>query len=210
MKYVIGGLLLIMVFLGIASLSEPDPPPTFIIPTPNVEYPVGRAPMALPPDYQTEFVHYATVDRVDGMTRNIYISPQAIEAIEADVSLPDYTIVVIEAFHAQEDNNGRFVRDNNDRWIADEFEPEVHVAELRSTWRIEDLAASSHLGGWNFDAFDYETGVSNPTRLNDCFSCHDGAVRRDFLFTMPLLETYVRTGEVQYRYCGLPERSVCR
>lgn len=209
MKYVMGGLLLVMVFLGIASLSKETPPPTFITPTPNVNYPVGRAPMALPANYRAEFVHYATVDRVDGVTRNIFISPQAIEAIEADVDLPDYTIVVIEAFQAQADEDGDFIRDNNNRWIADEFEPEVHVAELRSTWRIEDLAASSHLGGWNFDAFDYETGVSNPSRLNDCFSCHDGAVRRDFLFTMPLLENYVRTGEVQYSYCARPERSIC-
>ena len=213
MKYVIGGVILIIAFLSIATLSKTDESTVTIRPIQSrlldTSAPTGREPMVLPVNYREDLVQYAIVDRVDGMTRNLYITQETIDAIEADVPIPEYTVILIEAFHA-ETQNGRFVYDDNNRYIPAEMEPEVHMAEFRSTWRIEDLAASSHLGGWNFGAFDFETGVANRSELADCFSCHEAAVRRDFLFSESLLRAYIRTGEVQYDYCGLPERSICR
>ena len=211
MKYVIGGLILIVAFLSIATLSKTDASTATPLQSRLLDTtaPTGREPMRLPANYRENLVHYATVDRVDGMTRNLYITQETLDAIEADTPIPDYTVIVIEAFHA-ETEDGRFVYDENNRYIPAEMEPEVHMAEFRSTWRIEDLAASSHVGGWNFGAFDFETGVANRSELADCFSCHEAAVQRGFLFSESLLRAYIRTGQVQYDYCGLPERSICR
>lgn len=175
-----------------------------------VDYPPGREPMTLPDDYRSRFVHYATVDRIDGIIRYLYINPAALDAVRAGDALPDYTVVVIEAFAAKQDGDGQFVRTDG-RFVRGRLDPEIHVAEKRSTWLIEDLAASSRVGDWNFGAFDFESGtVMGEVPLSDCFSCHESANRREFVFSLALLRDYVETGEVQYRYCPAPDRIQCR
>jgi hypothetical protein len=74
---------------------------------------------------------------------------------------------------------------------------------------IEDLAASSHVGDWNFASFNHDTGARFDEPLSDCFSCHDGASRRDFVFTQPELRRYTQSGTAQYRFCPAPSRIPC-
>lgn len=172
-------------------------------------YPPGREPMTLPANYRETFDLYVTVDRPDAITRKIYISPAAVEALDAGEDLPERTQIVVEAFAAARDADGNLLRNDQGRLVPDALDPAIHVAELRSTWLIEDLAASSHVGDWNFASFDNETGAPFDEPLSDCFSCHDGASRRDFVFTQPELRRYAQNGTTQYRYCPAPGRVPC-
>ena len=184
--------------------SEPTERMVFITATPNVTQmpamtatPIvaGREPIQLPENYRDTLVQYAVVTRSDGIYRNLYISPEAVEAVANGEPLPDRTIVLIEAFDVE----------NN---VAD---PEIHLAEARSTWEIADLAASSRVGRWNFGAFDARDGsIFAETGLNDCFSCHEGASNRNFIFSNSLLEAFIREGEIQESYCPRPGRAPCR
>lgn len=215
MKLLLAALLAVGVVLALATLTRPDAvesaataAPTALATiappaAPTGTYPPGREPMALPPDYRDTFVNYATVDRSDGISRNLYISPGGMAAIAAGQPLPEGTMLIIEAYFSDgPDSAGRLTQDT--------FDPEVHMAEFRSTWRIEDLAASSHLGGWNFGSFNYDTGdVVAETPLNDCFSCHEGAQRTEFVFSDWMLDSYAQTNEPLYRYCPRPGRLPC-
>lgn len=204
MKYLIACFALMGLILTAAALTQPDAA------APQGVYPPGREPMTLPRDYRERFIHYATVDRIDGISRSLYISPELFEAIVAGEDFPERGQIVIEAFVAQRDLSGRILVDADGHFIQDERDPEIHVMEHRTTWRIEDLPGSTHMGGWNFGAFDYATGAANRDNLNDCASCHDAAFSRQFVFTLPRLLTFARTGEVQHSYCPLPERIICR
>lgn len=165
--------------------------------------------MVLPVNYRENLVLYAQVDRSDDITRKLYISPAALDAVRAGEDLPDYTQIVIEAYDAARDLLGNVLRDENGYLIPGDFQPEVHMAEKRSTWFIEDLASSSHVGDWNFTALNFNTGAPTGESRADCFSCHDGADRSGFTFTTPQIERYAQTGEVQYRTCNLPGRFPC-
>lgn len=173
-----------------------------IMPTATIDpnLPPERWPIQLSTDYQDELVHYATVERVDGVVRRLYISPQAIDAVRTGEALPDGTQIVIEAYRPEDG-------DNDDRRL----DPEIHVAESRSTWEIADLSASSRVGNWNFGAFNANNGYAMPeVGLNDCFSCHESVSNRNFLFSNPQLQQFAETGEVQYSYCSRPGRAICR
>lgn len=187
------------------SVIEPTNP---LRPTLDVTYPTGREPIALSPNFRDELIHYMTVDRGDNITRNLYISPAAIDAVRAGEPIPDYTLIAIEAYNAAMDADGNVERVDG-HFVAGDILPEIHVAERRSTWHIEDLAASSHLGGWNLAAFDSTLYQQTTTTLNDCFSCHDAASRRQFVFSFPQLQAFANTNEVQYVYCRLPDRQIC-
>ncbi len=169
----------------------------------------AAGPMSLPPDYRTQFVHYATVDRSDAVSRNLYIDPASLAALRAGQPLPEGTRIIIEAFDGEPGPAGRLRQT--------QVQPFVHMAEKRSTWRIEDLQTAVRVGDWNFASFDQTTGQPAPAdapgeNLNDCFVCHDvsATARRDFVFTQRLLAAYARTGTLQYERCGLPERLPCR
>jgi hypothetical protein len=173
----------------------------------SITYPAGREPMLLPA-YRDTFALYAVIDRPDSVTRRIYISPEAIDAVRAGARLPERTQIIVEAYSAARDDEGHLLRDADGHLIAGSLKPEIHVAELRSTWQIEDLAASSHVGGLNFASFDAD-GARTDEILSECFSCHDATASRGFLFTSPQLRNYAVTSETQYAYCELPGRVPC-
>ena len=195
-------LLMVGVFL-LALATDTGQESAAVQPTITPTLPPGREPIELPDDYRDTLVHYATIDRIDGISRDLYISPQAIDALVQGQPFPDRTIVLIEAFESSgRDDDGRLIRTDAD--------PEVHLAEARSTWQIADLAASSRVGNWNFGAFDVrDASVFESTGLNDCFSCHEAVSNRNFLFTEHLLEAFVENGEVQYFYCQRSGRRRC-
>ncbi len=200
----------LVVVSGMTRETTPAVPPT-AEPTaePTATYPPGREPMVLPANYRETFAFYAEVDRSDGITRKIYITPAALDAVRTGDSFPERTQIVIEAYAAARDADGKLLRDANGYLVPGDMQHQVHMGELRSTWLIEDLAASTHVGGWNFAALDDTTGAATGENLSDCFSCHDTASRRDFVFTRADLARYVQTGSVQYSYCPRPGRQVC-
>lgn len=198
---------LIMLLSGVFLLALTSTPQTTneqtTAPTITPTHAPGREPIEFPDNYRENLVLYATIDRADGISRDLYISPEAVDALENGERFPDYSVVLIEAFEADR-------RGPDGRLVRLDVDPEIHLAEARSTWQIADLAATSRVGDWNFGAFDARDGsVFGTTGLNDCFSCHEGASTRNFIFSEPLLEAFVSTGEVQYLYCRRSGRSRC-
>jgi hypothetical protein len=171
-------------------------------------YPPGREPMLLPADYQDTFALYAAIDRPDSVTRRIYISPEAVDAVRNGSRLPERTQLIVEAYTATRDDEGHILRDADGHLIPADLKPEIHIAELRSTWEIADLAASANLGGLNFASFD-ASGARTDEVLSECFGCHDATASRGFLFTSSQLRRYATSGETQYTYCDLPGRVPC-
>src|SRR5262244_4409220 len=60
---------------------------------------LAQAPPAVPypRDYKTKLVKYATVDRSDGLSRDLYASPGAIEALKRDEHLREFPVGVLLA-----------------------------------------------------------------------------------------------------------------
>jgi len=193
--------------------ATPTFPPATLDLTPTLAvtatYAPGREPMKLPQNYRENFILYAIVDRPDAVTRKIYITPPAIDAIRNGEDLPERTQIVIEAYDDARAKDGSILRDAQGHFVPASVQSEVHVAELRSEWQIEDLASSSRLGNWNFDAFDSTTGVPNHMLRFDCFSCHNNAYSTNFLFTQAQLFAYAQTGETQYFFCNENSREPC-
>src|SRR3972149_5801804 len=166
-RSVVYGILVVTVLVLAALTRTPSPAPASA---------PGREPMALPEDYRDRFVLYATVERSDAISRNIYINPEALADYTPGDPLPDNTLIVIEAYEGQRDAAGNVLRDAQGHLVQGELDPEIHMAEKRSTWRIEDLAAPTNQGGWNFGAFDFHTGTPITEGLGACASCHDGGL----------------------------------
>jgi hypothetical protein len=197
--YVVG----LLVVLGMAAMNRQAPEPVQLSP-------IRTSPMHLPPDYRETYVNYLTVDRIDRTVRRVYISPDALDNLQAGEPLPRGTQIVIEAFHAERNIAGQLNRDANGHFIMGEMFPTIHAAEKRADWPREAIASSTLLGEWNFETFDSETFQPSDENRADCFTCHDTlAFRRDFIITRAIIDQFLQDGDVQYFYCNRPNRAPC-
>lgn len=190
----------VLAVLALAIISRPIPmPPTVSL----------TGPMTLPADYRDSFIQYATVDRPDGLTRTLFISPESFAALQSGAPLPNGTRIIIEAFEGTPGETGRLV--------AGDMLPFIHMAEKRKSWRLDELHTSAKVGDWNFASFESDTRVpADPNtpgeNLNDCFTCHDSSASptRDFIFTRRNIDLFASTKTPQYIVCNQPDRIPCR
>lgn len=166
--------------------------------------------VTLPQNYQTAFVHYATVQRSDGTSRNIYINPEAIEAIKAgNRLLPEKTVIVIEGFYARKNSDDTYLLDSNGRYEnGDSFEM-LHVLEKRYNWSDGDFVSENRIGEWNFGSFNTGNRDFFDEKMSACFHCHNATEHTDFLYSAPLLRDFIQTGQPQFLLCDLPDRIAC-
>ncbi len=167
--------------------------------TPDDSFQISGVPY--PENYRETFFHYATVDRSDGTVRNLYIN-----TLDSAVQP---TVIVVEAYYAQRDKNGVPVTDEKGHFIKGEVFDRLHVMEKRPNWQPNDFVSSARSGNWNFGSFDTQTGQPFDESLTACFHCHNPTQQTDFVYSLPLLTAFRRTGSPQYFYCDLPDRLAC-
>jgi hypothetical protein len=162
-----------------------------------------------PANYRDEFEQYITVDRKDAVVRHIFVSPQALESLRQTRRIPDGTIIVIEAYSAQVDENGDPLRDDQGHFLPGEVLDMVHVAQKRADWQAADFPSAARAGQWNFGSFEFGSGAPFDEDLNACFNCHQATPNSDFLYTGQLLAQYAFGGDPLYMYCELSRRTPC-
>ena len=143
---------------------------------------------------------YAVVDRSDGMSRDLYASREAIEALKRDPRLKEFPVgvlFVLDVYSAR-----LMARDPKTRAPRFEVTPQVHLMQ-----KIHPGFGSQN---WAFRGFDPVT--AEPLKLHlpgDCLRCHQAAVVSDMAFSMKLLKRFVESGAVQYNFCPQPGRQSC-
>lgn len=165
--------------------------------------------VAYPENYRENLVHYATVDRADGTTRDLYISPNALDFLDKRGIIPPNTVIVIEAYDALRDADNTPIEDSQGHFIKGAPMAMLHVLEKREDWSADDFVSGARIGDWNFGSFGVENQQPFDENLTACFNCHNPTPQTDFLYSFPLLARYLRTGQVQYSYCDLPDRLAC-
>ncbi|MEO8611806.1 MAG: cytochrome P460 family protein [Chloroflexota bacterium] len=163
----------------------------------------------LPVDYKTRFNQYATVQRPDGTIRNLYIDPDSEDYLRNSFALPSGTIIVIEGYYALKNAAGEYLQDSDGRYVLGEPFEMIHVLEKRNNWSEADFVDDNRIGEWNFGSFDTKTGKHYNENMSACFHCHSPTSRTDFLYSASLLGQYLRSGQVPYFFCDLPDRIAC-
>ena len=168
----------------------------------------GSAPayqpnFTFPQDYRDDLVLYATVDRSDNISRDIYITPGAAEIVanNSTARLPFGTVIAIDAHHIRRGSNSEQRRTG----LADT----IHLAVKQDDWQDSDYATVERVGTWNYFAFDPETEAFVAEGIRDCFDCHANNSHIDFIFTRDLLGDFGATEEQQFSFCNRPDRFPC-
>lgn len=167
--------------------------------------------VSYPREYRTSLVKYAVVDRVDGLSRDLYASKDAIEALTHDPGLrelPVGALFAIDVYRARvlgrNPKSGAtiFATDRRKHLVRGEAERTLHL--------MQKTRPGFGSRNWTFGGFDPVT--AEPLKLElpgDCLLCHQAAVVSDMAFSMPLLKRFATSGAVQYSYCPQPGRQIC-
>lgn len=173
----------------------------------------AQSPTAVsyPQGYKTRLVRYAAVDRADGMSRDLYVSPGAIAALKRDPSLKEFpagVLFALDVYSAKE-----IGRDATTRAPRFEVTPQgrlVRSKDERTLHLMEKVRPGFGSQNWSFGGFDPST--AEPLKLQlpgDCLLCHQAAVVSDMTFSLNLLKRFVASGTVQYGFCQQPGRQPC-
>lgn len=164
-----------------------------------------------PRDYKTSLVNYAVVDRADGMSRDLYASRDAIDAMKRHPRLQEFPAGVLFALDVY---SAKLVsRDRKTGAPRFEVTAQGHLArskDERTLHLMQKIQPGFGSQNWIFGGFDPIS--AEPLKLQlpgDCHLCHQAAVVSDMTYSMKLLKRFVASGEVQYSFCPQPGRQAC-
>jgi len=164
-----------------------------------------------PRDYKTSLVNYAVVDRSDGMSRDLYASRDAIEALKRDPRLQEFPAGVLFALDVYSAKlMSRDPKTGTPRFEVTTQGHLVRSKDERTLHLMQKVQPGFGSQNWAFGGFDPIT--AEPLKLQlpgDCHLCHQAAVVSDMTFSMKLLKRFVASGAVQYSFCPQPGRQAC-
>jgi Cytochrome P460 len=146
----------------------------------------GGDNVAFPENY-AKGVLYTTVDRPDNKQfRELYSTPEAIEAIKAGKPIPSGTVLTMVQYKAlltaagdpQKDANGRFIKGPLIGYA---------VMEKRDGWGTE-YSDDIRNGEWEYQAFKADKSVNDKAVLKNCFTCHKPLDKQDFVFSFETMK----------------------
>ena len=143
--------------------------------------------VALPSNYQQDFMHYAVRNRPEKkQVVKIFANPTAASGF-AGQPLDSGSVVVMEVYKAALDHGGAPKVDGNGLYLPGELAT-ITVMEKRAGWGA-DIAPALRNGDWLFAAYA-PNGTIKADSTQACFECHKPlSESKDFLFTYDDLRT---------------------
>lgn len=137
----------------------------------------GPETVKLPADYQTRFVNYLDVDRMDrNRVRKMYANPEALEAAVAGEPLPDGTVLIMEDHDAVLGTGEQPAFDENGRMIPQEAVGNNFVMEKNAAWTTDN-------DNWDYAWYLADGSPRPEADFAGCFSCHANRAGSDYNFT---------------------------
>jgi hypothetical protein len=164
-----------------------------------------------PRHYKTSLVNYAVVDRSDGMSRDLYASGDAIEALKRDPRLKEFPAGVLFALDVYSAKlMGRDPKTGTPRYEVSAQGHLVRSKDERILHLMQKVQPGFGSQNWAFGGFDPITAESLKLQLpGDCHLCHQAALVSDMTYSLKLLKRFVATGALQYSFCRQPGRQAC-
>lgn len=145
-------------------------------------YRPGPHNISLPPDWETRFIRYATVDNAQRkIIRHLYVNPEAFAAARPGQPLPEGTLIIMADTRVKLSPDGTPLLDQQGRLIPEPGWIAFGVQEKRAGWG-EGYGPEKRNGNWEYARF-LGDGSRNDASVEACFTCHlQTRASQDFAF----------------------------
>jgi plastocyanin len=145
----------------------------------------GPDKIAFPANFENG-VLYTIADRYDvKQYRELYATPEAIEAAKAGKPLPSGTILTLIQYKAQVDARGNLLKDANGRFLKGDLIAYT-VMEKRTGWGTE-YPEDLRNGEWEYGVFTADGTLNDKANYKGCFQCHKPHEKQDFVISYPAM-----------------------
>jgi hypothetical protein len=146
--------------------------------------------VAFPSDY-AKGVKWLVVDKEpEKQVREVYASPEAVEAARKGEAMPDGTAITLVRYSAKLDAQGTPAKDENGRLIKDAVLG-INVMQKGKGWGAE-YPDTLRNGEWEYRAFKADNTPNEQAKLTACFECHKSQASQDFIYAYDVLKTATR------------------
>ncbi len=122
--------------------------------------------------------------------RSIYANKIALVAARAGKPLPDGSVIVVEKFKAQLDQDGKPIKNRSGAYIADR-RAGYSVMERRAEWG-RDFPELIRNDNWQYGVFEADGSARSNVNQASCLVCHKPQAQESYLFTLKALEAKAR------------------
>lgn len=145
-------------------------------------YRPGPHNINLPPDWETRFIRYATVDKAERkIIRHLYVNPEAFAAARPGRPLPDGTVIIMADTRARLGADGNPLLDQQGRFIAQPGWLAIAFQEKQPGWG-EGYPPEKRNANWEYARFRAD-GSRDGVSMDPCFTCHiQTRPQQDFAF----------------------------
>jgi len=145
----------------------------------------GPDKVAFPANYKAGAL-YTIADRYDvKQYRELYASPQAVQAAKDGKPLPHGTVLTLIQYKAQVDAQGNPLKDARGRFLKGDLVGYA-VMEKRQGWGAE-YPDDLRNGEWEYAAFTADGKFNDKANYKGCFQCHKPHDGQDFVISYPAL-----------------------
>jgi len=139
-----------------------------------------NSPVAFPENFD-QGVLYFKKDR-GSITEDIFISKEAIMAVQNGNPLPYGTVITLVEYFAKSEkgSDGYALKGPLKRYV---------VMEKREGWGA-NRAASQRNGEWEYQAFNPDKSIQIDEDLSRCFSCHKPEANNDYVYTYDAIRNF--------------------
>jgi plastocyanin len=145
----------------------------------------GPEKIAFPADFD-KGVLYTVADRYDvKQYRELYASPEAVEAARAGKPLPYGTVLTLVQYRAQVDAQGNPLKDASGRFLKGDLIGYT-VMEKRQGWGTQ-YPDDLRNGEWEYAVFTADRKPNEKANFKACFQCHKPHAQQDFVISFPAM-----------------------
>lgn len=145
----------------------------------------GPEKIAFPADFD-KGVLYTVADRYDvKQYRELYASPEAVEAARAGKPLPYGTVLTLVQYRAQVDAQGNPLKDASGRFLKGDLIGYT-VMEKRQGWGTQ-YPDDLRNGEWEYAVFTADRKPNEKANFKACLQCHKPHAQQDFVISYPAL-----------------------
>jgi cytochrome c553 len=149
-----------------------------------------KSKMAFPRDFPNAYVLYATTNKEEQKAiAKAYINKIGFEAVKKNKPLPDGSVIMIAAYAAKLDADGKPVVDKDGSWVTDKVKA-FEGMEARAGWG-KDIPELLRNANWNYSLFNADKSPRTEVNQAVCLACHKPQTENSFVFGLKKIQAKV-------------------
>lgn len=154
---------------------------------------INKTSVTFPADYKKTFKMYTKVNRPKkNQVRYLFANEAAMKAVKEGKQMGDGAYILVEAYKAKLDGDGKPVTGSDGFYERASEEPAFYTAMAVGKGWGNDIPDLYRNGDWNYAVFKGDKSLKPGVNQAKCFACHKPLDKDSYVFTLEKLASAIK------------------